>query len=69
LIFTVCGWPKEPYFVLVKGFTSAPAVKVNAGSVPGEFHPTEGRLILKLTGKSRVEIERNKGTGPKKFGS
>jgi len=58
LMFTVYGWPKEPYFVLVNGCTGAPAVKVNAASVPAEFHATEGRLILKLTGTSRVEIER-----------
>ncbi len=57
--FTVRGWPEEPYFVLVSGFTNAPAVKVNGSGATNEFHAAEGRLILKLTGESRVEIARD----------
>ena len=55
--FTVRGWPKETYFMLVNGFTNAPVVKVNGGMVPDEFHAEQGRLILKLDGESRVEID------------
>jgi hypothetical protein len=54
--FTVRGWPKEPYFVLATGFTSAPAVKVNGAVASNEFHAEQGRLILKLDGESRVEV-------------
>ena len=56
--FTVRGWPKEPYFVLVSGFTDAPVVKINATAASNEFHAAEGRLILKLSGEALVEIER-----------
>jgi len=56
--FNVRGWPHEPYFVLVTGLTNAPVVKVNGAVAPSEFHVAEGRLILKLAGESRVEIER-----------
>lgn len=56
--FTVRGWPTEPWRVLVTGFTAAPTVRINGRTETHEFHATEGRLILKLTGDSRVEIER-----------
>lgn len=55
--FTVRGWPKEPHFILVNGFNSAPVVKVNGGGAPIDFHSAPGRLILKLAGESRVEID------------
>jgi hypothetical protein len=54
--FTVRGWPREPYFVLVAGFTNAPSVKINGAAAQQEFHAAEGRLILKLDGVARVEI-------------
>ncbi len=54
--FAVRGWPREPYFVLVNGFTNAPAVKVNGAAAQPEYHAAEGRLILKLDGVARVEI-------------
>ena len=43
--------------MLVNGFTNAPAVKVNGATAPHEFHAGPGRLILKLDGESRVEID------------
>ena len=57
LKFTVHGWPKEPYFVLANGFTNAPVVKVNGAMTTNEFHAEQGRLILKLSGESRVELD------------
>ncbi|MDA1277683.1 MAG: hypothetical protein O2960_27100 [Verrucomicrobia bacterium] len=57
MTFTVRGWPKEPYFVLVNGLTRTPAVKVNSVQVTSEFHALNGQLILKLEGDSRVEID------------
>jgi hypothetical protein len=57
LKFTVRGWPKEPYYVLVNGFTNAPIVKLNGTEAPTEFNAAEGRLILKLAGESRVEVD------------
>lgn len=43
--------------VLANGFTRAPAVKVNGAVATNEFHTAEGRLVLKLVGDSRVELE------------
>jgi hypothetical protein len=55
--FTVRGWPKEPYFVLVTGFTNAPTVKLNGVAAPHEFHDAEGQLILPVNGAAQVSIE------------
>ena len=54
--FTVHGWPKDPYYVLVNGLTRVPSVKINGATAEQEFHATDGRLILKLSGRARVEI-------------
>jgi hypothetical protein len=56
--FTVRGWPREPYLVLVNGVTNAPVVKIDGRLTPAEFHAPEGCLILKLSGTARVQIER-----------
>ncbi|HXJ55933.1 MAG TPA: hypothetical protein VNU68_04635 [Verrucomicrobiae bacterium] len=56
--FTVRGWPREPYLVLVNGVTNAPVVKIDGRLTPAEFHPPEGCLILKLSGTARVQIGR-----------
>jgi hypothetical protein len=55
--FTIRGWPTEPYFVLVNGVTNAAAVKVNDLPVMPESDAKQGRLVLKLTGQSRVQID------------
>ncbi len=55
--FTIRGWPHEPYFVLVNGVRNAPTVKINGANEPNEFDAREGRLILKLSGQARVQVD------------
>ncbi len=54
--FTVRGWPKEPWFTLVNGLRSKPAVKVNNAPASGDFDEGTGTLILKLSVPSRIEV-------------
>jgi hypothetical protein len=60
--FTVRGWPKQPYFVVINGLAGAPQVKVNGQgfplTAPGEFRADGGNLILQLSGEARVELQR-----------
>lgn len=56
LTFTVHGWPKHPYFVLVSGLRAAPtAVKIDGKDADGA-HFDAGRLVLPVSGSPRVEI-------------
>jgi hypothetical protein len=58
--FTVRGWPKEPYFVVVNGLTTAPQVKVNGEAfplaAPSDFRAPGGNLVLQLRGEAQVEL-------------
>ena len=58
--FSVRGWPKQPYFVLVNGLAKEPQVMVNHQPVslkaPSEFRAAGGHLILQLTGNAEVEL-------------
>jgi len=59
--FTVRGWPREPYFVLLNGFTRAPGVKLGGQGTrlaePHRFQEKEGRLLLQLSGQPTVELD------------
>jgi hypothetical protein len=58
--FVAQGWPSGPYHVLVTGLKSLPQVSVNGKEMlPGEhcqFVAGEGRLILQVQGRPRVEL-------------
>lgn len=62
--FEVYPWMKHPYYVLINGLTAKPALKLNgqpaACADPHQFQEKEGRLILKLDGKTKVELELSK---------
>ncbi len=59
--FTVRGWPREPYEILVVGLTQKPEVRVNGAPIslapPHWFQAGERRLILRLEGTATVEVE------------
>ena len=59
--FVPQGWPKGAYHVLVAGLKSMPRVRVDGIEIgPGEdcrYGEGEGRLVLRVRGKPRVEIE------------
>jgi hypothetical protein len=52
--FTVEGWPKKPFYVLINGFTKKPAIKVNRREIVVE--EKEGRVVLRLEKPSEIEI-------------
>jgi hypothetical protein len=58
--FTVRGWPRHPYEILVVGLTQKPEVRLNGKLtnlvLPHRFQSGEGRLILQLEGTVVVEI-------------
>jgi hypothetical protein len=58
--FTVRGWPKGPYHLLVAGLKGRPTVRIDGRVAdlmePHEFQADKGRLILKLVGQPKVEI-------------
>jgi len=60
LQFAVRGWPKQPYRVLINGFTRTPGVTLNGQRIsltaPHQFLPAEGRLILQVAGTALVEL-------------
>jgi len=59
--FQVHAWPREPYYVLLNGFSAAPRVTINGRPVsltePNRFQEPTGRLILRLSGQPTVEVE------------
>ncbi len=61
LSFSVSGWSSRPHWLLVNGLTRAPIVRINGRDVslssPHQFQPAEGRLILRIEGETRVELE------------
>jgi hypothetical protein len=58
--FQVEPWMNRPYFVLVNGLKQKPRLSLNGEAVncapPHQFLEKEGRLILQLEGKARVEL-------------
>lgn len=58
--FTVHGWPRLPYEILVVGMTQKPVVRVNGSPTaltpPHQYQAAEGRLILQLSGTATVEV-------------
>jgi hypothetical protein len=55
--FTIRAWPRDDYFVLVNGVPKAPTVKVNGIVATNLLDAGVGRLILKLSGQPRVQID------------
>jgi hypothetical protein len=59
--FEIRTWLKRPYFVLLNGLTRQPRAAINgittALSSPHQFLHEDGRLILRLDGAARVELE------------
>lgn len=54
--FTVKGWPRRPYFVLISGLRTAPtSIKVDGKTVT-DAHFDAGRLVLPVSGSPRIEI-------------
>ncbi len=51
---------RGPYFVLICGLRKAPVIEINSRHIvcspPSEFRAKEGRLSLRLEGKSRVQL-------------
>jgi hypothetical protein len=58
--FQVESWVDHPYYILVNGLKKAPLLKINGKatecSSPNQFLQKEGWLILRLEGRSRVEL-------------
>lgn len=58
--FTVESWSSGAWRVLLTGFTAAPRVRINDVEVPlngvHQFVPDQGLLMLRLTGRSRIEV-------------
>jgi len=57
--FTVHGWPRKPYFVLVSGLTRTCAVRIDGEETPiagpHQYLPT-GNLVLQVRGEVRVSL-------------
>jgi hypothetical protein len=58
--FTVSGWSKRPYWVLVNGLWQKPRLRIDGQEVlltgPYQYQAAEGRLILQLRDQTRVEV-------------
>ena len=58
--FQIETWLDHPYFVLVNGLPCKPQLKLNGKPTDGagrnQFFEKEGRLILQLEGRARVEL-------------
>jgi hypothetical protein len=61
LTFTVRGWPREPYHVLVSGLEARPTrVRVNGDDAPPaaiEHAASDGWLVLRLENTATVVVE------------
>ncbi|HXG48600.1 MAG TPA: hypothetical protein VNO52_13315 [Methylomirabilota bacterium] len=55
--FTVRGWPRQPWFLLVNGLRAAPAVKINDAPASGDFDPAAGTLIMPVSASARVTLQ------------
>ncbi len=60
IAFTVSGWPKGKYFVLLSGLKAAPdRVRVNGADLPASayrFAPGDGWLIVPVSGTATIEV-------------
>jgi hypothetical protein len=60
LVFTVNGWTREPYYVLLNGVTRMPKLLIDGHSTPITdphlFQEHMGRLVLSLSGRATVEL-------------
>lgn len=58
--FTVSGWSKRPYWVMVNGLGQMPRLKIDGQEAPltspHQYRAAEGRLILQLRGQAVVEV-------------
>lgn len=58
--FSVDGWPRWPYRVLVAGVHTKPVVAINGErarlDAPHEWNPATGLLILQVSGKARITL-------------
>ena len=58
IVFTVEGWPRRPYDVLVVGIRSRPRVTLDGNpadlAAPHRFSAKDGWLTLHVSGKTRV---------------
>lgn len=52
--FTVKGWPKRAYSILITGLKEHPVARVNGRAAEAAYG--DGRLVLKVTGSAKVEI-------------
>jgi hypothetical protein len=59
--FQIETWLDHPYYVLINGLTRKPRLRISGKQTdcgsPHQFLEKEGRLILQLAGKPRVEID------------
>jgi hypothetical protein len=59
-VFTVEGWPTREYNILISGLKRAPQIMIDdkavALSAPHSYSAESGRLVLRVSGKPRVEI-------------
>jgi hypothetical protein len=59
--FQTESWVDHPYYVLINGLVTKPHLKINGKvtdcNAPHQFLEKEGRLLLHLEGKSRIEIK------------
>ncbi len=58
--FTVKGWPRTNYYVLVSGLKKEPRVKIDDKDIllaaPHEYRAKEGWLILRVNGHPRIQV-------------
>jgi hypothetical protein len=61
LSFEVESWVNGPYWVLINGLAGKPVLKINNQetkcAAPHQFQEEEGRLILRLEGKTSIALE------------
>lgn len=59
--FTVHGWSPRPYYIVVNGLRQTPHVRLNGAptvmAAPHEYQDAAGRLILRVEGRTLVELE------------
>jgi hypothetical protein len=59
--FTVRGWPRQPYYLLVNGLARPPRVVLDGRATPlappHQFEEKEGRLILRLSSHPTLSID------------
>jgi hypothetical protein len=60
VVFTVQGWPRQPYTVLVSGLAAPPQLTIDGEPVslspPHRHDPATGRLVLELDGSRTIGL-------------